>query len=114
FYNSFGRVGNQNIYTDNQNIYTDNQLGMWSASYFDGLGRTFKVRSKAPENKFIVSETEYDRRGLVSRASLPYFDGQENAQYRTYEYDVLGRVTRATNPDTTFTLACYNDLISVS
>ena len=105
-YNSFGTVGSQHI-------YTDNQLGMWSASYFDGLGRTFKVRRSGPDSKVIITETAYDARGQVRKVSLPYFEGLETPLYRTYTYDALGRVTTTTNPDTTTTKACYNDLITV-
>jgi RHS repeat-associated protein len=105
-YNSFGTVGNQNVY-----VY--NQLGMWSASYFDGLGRTFKERKSGPDNKIIVTETAYDQRGKVSRVSVPYFEGAETPLYKTFTYDPMGRVKQVTNPDTTSTLACYNDLVSV-
>ena len=105
-YSLLGTVGSQHI-------STGNQLGMSSDSYFDGLGRTFKVRRSGPDGKFIIAETAYDGRGQVSRVSLPYFEGLETALYRTYIYDVLGRVTQTTNPDSTTTMACYNDLITV-
>lgn len=105
-YNSFGTVGSQHT-------RSDNQLGLWSAAYFDGLGRTFKLRKSGPDNNVIVTETAYDQRGLTSRVSLPYFEGKETPLYRTFTYDVLGRATRSDSPDGTFTLACYSDLVSV-
>lgn len=105
-YDSFGSVGSQNV-------YSSNQLGMWSAAYFDGLGRTFKMRSSGPDNKVIVVDTVYNERGMLSQVSSPYFEGSETPVYRTYLYDVQGRVVQTTNPDTTSTLDCYSDLVSV-
>lgn len=106
-YNSFGTAGSQNI-------YSSNQLGMWSASYFDGLGRTTKVRSSGPDNKVIAVDATYDLRGLLNQVSSPYFDGAETPIFHTYSYDVVGRPTKITNQDSTFTLACYNDLVTAS
>lgn len=106
-YNSLGTVGSQHV-------FTDNQAGMWSAVYFDGLGRTIKERKSGPDGKTIVTETVYDQRGMVLKNSLPYFETVETPVWRTYSYDPLGRVKGVTNPDGTSTLACYSDLISVS
>ena len=105
-HNSFGSVGSQHIFTDNQS-------GMWTASYFDGLGRTFKERKSGPDGKTIVTETVYDQRGMVLKKSLPYFETLEAPVWRIYSYDALGRVTGVTNPDGTSTLACFSDLVSV-
>jgi|GEM_PF-6752391 len=106
-YNSLGTVGSQHV-------FTDNQAGMWSAVYFDGLGRTIKERKSGPDGKTIVTETVYDQRGMVQKNSLPYFETVETPVWRIYSYDPLGRVKGVTNPDGTSTLACYSDLISVS
>ncbi|MBT0664886.1 hypothetical protein KI809_11295 [Geobacter pelophilus] len=106
-YNSFGTVGFQHI-------YTYDQLGMGSRSYFDGLGRTIMVRKSGPDNKVIVTTTEYDARGKVKKVSLPYFeDDRAAAVYRSYHYDPIGRVTQVDNPDNTNVRYCYNGLSTV-
>lgn len=105
-YKSFGAV-------NSQHLRTDNKLGLWSKQFFDGFGRAIKEERSGPEGKTIVTETGYEERGLVSQISLPYFAGLQSPLYRTYEYDVLGRVTQITNPDLTKTMTCYNDLVTV-
>jgi RHS repeat-associated protein len=105
-YNNFGTVGSQHV-------RTDTSVGLWSLSYFDGLGRTFKTKSSGPDSKTIVNETQYDVRGAVKQVSYPYFEGLETPRYKAYLYDVAGRATQETNPDTTRTLACYKNGVTV-
>lgn len=110
-YNSFGTVGKQNI-------RTDNQLGYWSESFFDGLGRTIKERRKGVNPEYpantapIVTETEYDSRGNVQWKSLPHFE-YDPSPWQEFSYDIMNRSTGVSYPDGTNTLACHNDLVSV-
>ena len=86
-----------------------------SKTYFDGLGRTTKAESPGAADgggalKVLVTETQYDVRGLTTQTSLPYMQGTESVtdRWRTLTYDALGRLTKTTNPDTTSSQACYN------
>jgi len=97
-----------------QNVRKDSSAGLWETTYFDGLGRTTKVKTSGPDQKTIVSDTVYNATGTVKQTSLPYFEGLETPRYQTYTYDPLGRATRKDYPDSTFKLACYNDGVAVS
>ena len=113
-YNFFGRINTQNIQAS-QNIRVDTSAGPWSIDYFDGLGRTFKNRSSGPDLKTIVTDTQYDMRGAVTKSSLPYFEGIEPARYVAYTYDPMGRVIQTTNPDPNErVLGCYDEGITVT
>ncbi len=106
WYPDFGIVGNQKMVT-----YHTEQSGTanyrWEEAYFDGVGRTIKTRREGPDGKVIVGQTTYNQRGLAVTKYLPYFEGIETPRYVTFEYDPVGRITRATNPDNTFTKTIY-------
>ncbi|MFI6639383.1 polymorphic toxin-type HINT domain-containing protein [Streptomyces sp. NPDC050504] len=112
---SFGydAAGNRTRYTDgrgNSTYYTVNTLGLpesviepaterdpapqartWTVAY-DQAGR--KVKATAPGG--VVTEQEYDKAGLVTRATG---SGAETATpEKKFAYDVLGRVTKASTP----------------
>ncbi len=80
---------------------------IWTETYFDGLGRTIKTRAEGSAGKVIATQTIYNNRGLVDKASLPYFEGSESPRWITYVYDPIGRVIKTTYPDSTFTTASY-------
>lgn len=109
-YVGFGTVGSQYVWTLPQNL-------LWTKTYFDGLGRTIKT-TQAGANEggvnVVVSETEYDHRGGITRQSLPYFEAGGTQQWTTFEYDPLGRTTKVTNPDTSRQLICYDDWVTVT
>jgi len=107
-YYDFGVIGSQRI-------YSSLPYGLWSETYFDGLGRVIKERTSGPDSKTIVAEQRYDRRGAVSFASLPLFEGGgETTKWWEYRYDPLGRILEAINPDATKSLSCYlNSGVSV-
>lgn len=106
YYLDFGTIGSQRVVT-----YATEQSGtgnyIWSETYFDGLGRTIKTRSEGPVIRVVAQRTLYDNRGLVSYASLPYFEGIETERWTYYEYDPIGRVKKATNPDGTYVTKDY-------
>jgi YD repeat-containing protein len=82
---------------------------LWSKSYLDGFGRTFKTLSQGPDatNNVITSQTEFNARGGVERASAPYFPGGA-IQWTSYKYDALNRLTKVIHPDATQSLVGYS------
>jgi RHS repeat-associated protein len=106
YYLNFGTVGSQKVVT-----YATEQSGtgnyIWSEKYFDGLGRTIKTRTEGPDSKVIVTQKNYNNRGLVDTESLPYFEGLETGRWKTYQYDPIGRPTRTDYPDGTYTTTAY-------
>ena len=107
YYENFGMgTGYQRVAT-----HTTEQSGtsnyIWKESYFDGFGRAFMTRSEGPDGKVIVTETEYDTMGRVSRSSLPYFENQEAPRWVSYAYYSMGRDTMVTSPDNTYATKSY-------
>ncbi|WP_171181842.1 RHS repeat-associated core domain-containing protein [Ruegeria sp. HKCCD8929] len=84
--------------------------------FFDGFGQIYKTTasgSTSDINDALVTLTEYDRRGNVAWSSIPMdwqnaLDNHAAANRRTsYRYDTLGRMTKATAPDGTYTTRLY-------
>jgi YD repeat-containing protein len=74
-------------------------------TFVDRLSRPIQVKVYDPDGD-VYSDTEYDAVGNVKRASAPYRSGDTVAWTET-EYDVLGRPTVVTNPDTTTVIFSY-------
>ncbi len=106
-YNNLGTVGAQHV-------RTDNSVGLSTWSYFDGFGRTTKIKRTGPDAKVIVTDTQYDVRGEVWKTSLPYFEGIGSPLWRTFAYDPLGRLTKVTQPDSTRVLSCTDDWVTTT
>ena len=107
-YNNFGTAGSQYVRMDASD-------GLWSESYFDGLGRTYLKKTKGPESKTIASSTVYDARGAVRKTSFPYSYG-ETPLYVLTDYDAIGRVVRSgqeSPADYIRSLTCYNKDVTV-
>jgi YD repeat-containing protein len=79
---------------------------LWSEEYFDGLGRVDQVKKEGPGSEVIMSESAFDSRGLVLAVTTPRFS-TEAAATSFITYDVLGRRTRVTNTDNTFSTTVY-------
>jgi len=109
-YNNFGSA-------NSQNIRTVTSAGSWSEDYFDGLQRSYRKKASGPEAKVIAVDTHYDDRGAVAQTSLPYLDGGESVRFKTYGYDPLGRVVRASAPlsatETINSQSCYDHTVTV-
>lgn len=69
-----------------------------ATAYYDSYSRIVKSRSSSFAGKFVNEDTEYTKFGLVSRRSLPYFDG--DARYwLTMSYDDRLRLTKVAYPN---------------
>lgn len=60
----------------------------------------------------VITRTEYDALGRVWKQSLPSDNGVY--QYVTFEYDALGRKTKATNADGSAVRICYVGDLAIS
>ena len=106
-YVSFGTVGAQHV-------RTDSSLGLSTWTFFDGLGRTINAKSTGTDSKIIVTDTEYDNRGAVTRTSTPYFETGGSPLWSTVTYDPLGRAIHTVNPDGSRVLSCFDDWVTVT
>jgi RHS repeat-associated protein len=91
FYNQFGSPGSQHVREQVRDGTADD---LWKTTYFDGLGRVFKVVSEADRTVL----TTYDSRGNVGTVSAPYATG-ETIKRTTYSYDAVGRMVQVLYPD---------------
>ncbi|MBI1958741.1 MAG: RHS repeat protein, partial [Candidatus Rokubacteria bacterium] len=105
FYKHLGDLSLQRIVT-----YRTEQHGtaevLWSAQYFDGLGRVYMTQAEGPGGQVIVSETTFDARGLVAQRSAPRFT-TEGALWTTMTYDALGRPVQVRHPDSSVATTSY-------
>lgn len=88
---------------------------LWSAEYFDGLGRVWEATKQGPDdNTVIVSHRSvFDARGQLSAQTAPWFyftqsNTWDPLMWTTFQYDVLGRQTFVSFPDGTFTQRTYD------
>lgn len=90
--------------------------------FSDGMGRVIEIKSPAENNpqtrqprQIISGIVQYDERGQVKEKYAPYFvDYSEDYAASTYStphssfvYDPVGRLTRANNPDLTYSTITY-------
>jgi RHS repeat-associated protein len=80
------------------NNFNDNALK--SESLYDGLGRTFEVRTYEGGTNYIAVQTQYDALGRAFKVSQPFRPWQnETPLWTTSAFDALGRVISVTTPD---------------
>jgi len=87
-------------YVESKKSPADGVNPIWSRTYLDGQGRSYKqtgIGATAAAQP-VVTETKYTKRGEVRQTSLPYFQGS-TAQWTTTKYDVLSRPMLVTLPD---------------
>lgn len=90
-------------------------------AYYDGLGRQLQIRSEGENNAVVVQEaTTFNMRQGKAVQFLPFFDDTfdyspplSGQSALSWEYDPLGRITRTTNPDGTFSSVLYHPLTEV-
>lgn len=99
FYNNFGDPTTQHI----REVIAGGSAGsLWSETYFDGLGRTYKTI----QTPGTYTETKYDIRGNIYQTSLPHY-ADDTPKWTTFQYDPLNRLVTTTHPDGTFTETVY-------
>ncbi len=105
---TYVNIGNATTqYVESNRKPADGTTPIWSRSYFDGLGRTYKSTSvSADPAKPIVAETQFYKRGQVSRSTAPYYQG-DTAQWTTTKFDVLSRPTLVTLSDSNTMAIAY-------
>ncbi len=91
--------------------------GLYSKTFTDGMGRSVQTRTEAVDDSGtaveVVTTTEYDQMGRVSRVWGPRFEGPSNSltpvggPLTTTTYDALGRVTTLTTPGNLTTTTTY-------
>ncbi|SFC89679.1 toxin TcdB middle/N-terminal domain-containing protein [Pseudoalteromonas denitrificans] len=74
--------------------------GLPSTSYFDNLGRAYKVKSNTYNaNKYQYAITQFDEFGRTHKQSIPLSTETVTAtQWQTSEFDILGRTISQTTP----------------
>ncbi|WP_417445386.1 FG-GAP-like repeat-containing protein [Kangiella sp.] len=85
-------------------VKTVNATGGKSYVYYDALGREVQKAGIHFDGNYVVSETEYNVRGLPIRATEPEIQSSYNSSpgglySTTTSYDVLGRPEVINNPD---------------
>jgi len=116
-YNSWGTINSQNLETITR---IDATHTIWSADYFDGLGRVVQTQSQsATANHTVVSSTTvYNNCGQENQQYISQDIASALTAYQTpgsgwkstsYAYDGLGRVITQTNPDGTSTSSSYTN-----
>jgi RHS repeat-associated protein len=87
--------------------------GNWSATYLDGIGRTYLVKTRSssvPGARVLVTATAFNPTGTKRAVSQPFLDSpRPTARFERFEYDALGRETRRTTPGGAVTQNCYDD-----
>ena len=116
-YNSWGTQNSQNVETFTK---IDSTHSIWSADYFDGLGRVVQSQAESATtgHTTISSTTVYNNCGevaqqyvsqdIASNLSAYYTTGISGWKYTGYTYDGMGRVLTQTNPDGTVTTNNYS------
>lgn len=82
------------------------QGGNTSRAYTDRLGRTLREGQKNRTGTFVYVDTQYNKRGLTGRTSLPFFAG-ENPTWSTLRYDAVGRLIESIAPGGRRTTTTY-------
>jgi RHS repeat-associated protein len=109
-YNSWGTINSQNLKTITK---VDGSNSIWSADYFDGLGRVVQTQaqSETSGHTMITGTTTFNTCGQVDKqyvsqdipsALTAYYNtGIGNWKYSTSTYDALGRIVTQTAADGT-------------
>ncbi len=74
---------------------------LWSRSYMDGFGRSYRAAAEGPGGAQTAIEalTAYNARGGVASATAPFYAG-ETQHATTWKYDALDRKIEKQHPDT--------------
>jgi RHS repeat-associated protein/RPE4 domain-containing protein len=94
-------------------VTTKTQGSPAQTKYYDELNREIAGTTQSFDGTTIWKDTFYDDLGRVIQQSVPYFEetNPSDILYTRFKYDVLGRITKTTNPGST---PEYPDIIQVT
>ncbi|MCP4581502.1 MAG: hypothetical protein GY839_07765 [candidate division Zixibacteria bacterium] len=72
-----------------------------STTYTDGFGQPYKRVIRAEENDSILTLRKFDFLGRTTSLSQP-FGPNSDTLWKNYEYNVLGKITKITLPDSSY------------
>lgn len=75
--------------------------------FVDMVGRAIRSAKVMFDGRESQVDTEYDNLGRVLRKSEPYFTG-DTIYWSVFEYDILGRATKITAPNSSITTSTYD------
>src|SRR5262249_21631828 len=88
---------------------------LWSRSYMDGFGRTYRSDAKGPGDANSRTATEaltaYNARGSVASVTAPFYvngSSPETNYLTTWKYDAIDRKVELDHPDTKKLLQSFN------
>jgi RHS repeat-associated protein len=96
--------GNPNAQYVQQTLPDGSADGLWSRTYTDGLGRTYKVVKEGPSIEgpsmgvTYIQETTYSDASQRPASQSLWRRSDESARWETYTYDAAGRLSAATHP----------------
>lgn len=74
---------------------------------YDRLGRSVQSRSSAFNGATVVSKRRFDHLGRLAEAAHPDPQGGTVDQVTSYQYDLMGRTVKVTNPDGSLSTTRY-------
>jgi YD repeat-containing protein len=80
-----------------------------STVYYDSLNRELRKTTVGFDGRIAIVDKLYNNLGQVASTSRPYFPG-EAVSWTQFQYDVLGRTVKITEPDGGVTQSSYNGL----
>jgi RHS repeat-associated protein len=105
-YVGFGNAWGQYVQTETPGPAGAGNL--WTRTWMDGLGRTWRVERRGPSaGQDIREDVTFNERGEHAYRSAPYY-ANESPAWTTLAYDALDRVVRVTHPDGQGQARAYN------
>ena len=80
-------------------------------NFYHKSGEVLRTVAFGPKNEAIITDVQYDDRGLTKSVSNPYFEG-DTVQWTGYEYDHMERLSAVITPDETRTEITHQGLIT--
>ncbi|WP_300685078.1 RHS repeat-associated core domain-containing protein [Chryseobacterium sp.] len=90
-------------------ISKNKEGGTEEIAVFDEFDREIKIKKKSFNDRWIATNTEYDILGKVTRQSQPFFDG-EAVKWNTTEYDDFNRIIKNVTYTGKVITTCYEGL----